>query len=250
MNEIHPTALVSESAHIADDVAIGPFTVVHDHAVIGRGTVIGSHCSIGEPTPLAEGPLTIGEGSLIRSHSIMYAASTFGERLSTGHRVTVREGVQAGVDLQIGTLSDLQGDVVIGDHTRLHSNVHVGKHSRIGSFVWLFPYVVLTNDATPPSDGPLVGPTIEDFAVVATMTTVLPGIRIGRGALVGAHSAVTRDVAEDRLVIGSPAKDIGPTSRVRLPDGTPAYPWRRHFHRGYPEDVVARWIAELDPPER
>ena len=56
----------------------------------------------------------------------------------------------------------------------------------------------------------------------------------------------TRDIGEDRLAIGSPAEDIGPTRWVGLPDGSPAYPWRRHFHRGYPEDVVAGWLAELE----
>lgn len=244
MSQIHDTALVSPSAELADDVTIGAFTLVHADVRIGAGTVIGSHCSIGEPTPLATSPLTIGAGAHIRSHSIVYTGSTFGPGLATGHRVTIREGVRAGARLQVGTLSDLQGDVAIGDDVRMHSNVHVGKESRIGSYVWLFPYVVLTNDPTPPSEGPYVGPTIEDFAIVATMTTVLPGVRIGRGALVGAHSNVTRDVGEDRLVVGSPAEDRGPTSRVRLADGSPAYPWRRHFHRGYPEDVVAGWVAE------
>ena len=50
--------------------------------------------------------------------------------IKTGHRVTVREGVKAGSDLQIGTLTDLQGDCTIGNYVRMHSNVHVGKYCK------------------------------------------------------------------------------------------------------------------------
>jgi acetyltransferase-like isoleucine patch superfamily enzyme len=248
MGTIHPTAVISARAVIGDDVTVGAFTLIHDGVRVGAGSVIGSHCSLGEPTPLSDSPLLIGERSLIRSHSVFYAGSTFGPGLSTGHAVTVRENVSAGARLQIGTNSDLQGDTVIGDDTRLHSNVFVAKETRLGSFVWLFPHVVLTNDAKPPSDGPHLGPTIEDFAAVAAATTVLPGVRIGRGAVVGAHSTVTRDVGPDRLAVGSPAKDVGPASAVRLPDGTHAYPWRSRFHRGYPEEAVAAW--QTDPTAR
>ena len=54
--------------------------------------------------------IIIGDNSLIRSKSIFYVGSTFGPKLLTGHRVTVREGVKAGKNLQIGTLTDIQGD--------------------------------------------------------------------------------------------------------------------------------------------
>ena len=246
---IHPTAVVSGHADLAEDVVIGAFSIVHDGVRVGVGSVVGSHCVLGEPTPLAEQPLVIGAGATIRSHSVLYAGSVFGPGLSTGHRTTVREGIRAGARLQIGTASDMQGDTVIGHDTRLHSNVFVPKESRLGSFVWLFPFVVLTNDSAPPSDGPHVGPTIEDFAAVAAGSVVLPGVRIGRGAVVGAHATVTRDVPPGRLFVGTPARDMGAASAVRLADGSAAYPWRSHFHRGYPADAVATWRAEHDAPD-
>ncbi|WP_205696677.1 acyltransferase [Conexibacter sp. SYSU D00693] len=243
---VHATALIDPAAEVPDDAEIGPFTVVHGNVRLGAGCRIGSHCSIGEPTPLAEGrPLEVGDGALIRSHSIFYEGSTFGPGLQTGHRVTVREATRAGRDLQLGTLCDIQGDLRFGDHVRLHSNVHCGKLSDVGSYVWIFPYVVLTNDPHPPSDGFHVGVTIEDFAVVATMSTVLPGVRVGSRSLVGAQSLVRKDVASGTVVVGVPAKEVGEASRVALSDGSgPAYPWTRHFHRGYPEDIVAGWKAE------
>jgi acetyltransferase-like isoleucine patch superfamily enzyme len=232
-------------ARIAESASIGPYTIVHDNVVVGERVVIESHCVIGHPNAGAgDRPLIIGNDSLIRSHSVFYAGSTFGPGLVSGHRVTVRELIDAGERLQIGTLSDFQGHMTIGDDVRTHSNVHLGQGAKIGSYVWIFPYVVLTNDPHPPSNV-MRGVTIEDFAVVATHATILPGVRIGTRALVGAHSLVRADVPPDTVVSGVPAVSRGATNRIRLKDGSgKAYPWMRHFHRGYPEDVVASWIEE------
>lgn len=242
---IHPSAAISPKAKLAENVSVGPFTIIHDNVEIGEDTFIDGYCEIGYPTELADGhPLIIGSNSKIRSHSVIYEGSTFGSGLVTGHRVTVREKTVAGVNLQIGTLGDIQGDCVIGDHVRFHSNVHVGKKCKIGSFVWVFPYAVLTNDPTPPSED-LVGPVIEDYAVIATMSVILPGVVVGTGALIGAHTLVSKDVPEGMIAVGVPAKILGPASNVKLRDGSgrAAYPWTTHFHRGYPEDVVEDWKA-------
>lgn len=244
---IHPTALIDSKAQLGRGVSVGPYTIIHGNVIIGDDTQIGSHCEIGVPSPLADGaPLIIGKSSLIRSHCVFYEGSVFGEKLSTGHRVTVREKTQAGDGFQIGTLGDIQGHCKIGDYVKFHSNVHVGQHSTIGNYVWVFPYVVLTNDPHPPSNV-MMGVTIEDFAAIATMSVILPGVTVKSGALIGAHSSVNRNVEPDTVVAGNPAKFICNTSDIKLKDGSgeSAYPWRKHFHRGYPEAAVAAWVAEF-----
>lgn len=249
---ISPLASVSPQARIGANAAIGPFTVVHDDVVLGDDVTIESHCVIGLPTPLAEGrPLVVGDGALVRSHSVLYAGSTFGPGLRTGHHVTVREGLTAGASLQVGTATDIQGSAVFGDFVRTHSNVFVAQGARIGSYVWLSPGVVLTDDPHPPSDGWRAGVTVEDFAVVAARATVMPGICVGTRALVAAGALVTRDVAPDTVVAGVPARHLCATSEVRLRDasGRAAYPWMRHFHRGYPPEVVAAWLDAWGPLE-
>jgi acetyltransferase-like isoleucine patch superfamily enzyme len=240
---IHASASVSPKAKLGANVSIGPYTIVHDNVEIGDHTAIDGFCEIGYPTPLADGlPLVIGAHSKIRSHSIFYEGSRFGERMITGHRVTVREKTIAGANFQFGTLCDIQGDCTIGDYVRFHSNVHIGKLSKIGNFVWIFPYVVLTNDPHPPSDVSL-GCEIGDYAAVATMTVVLPGVKVGEHSLVAAHSMVGKDVAPGTVVGGSPSKYICDTSKIKLKDGSdrPAYPWTTHFRRGYPADVTEGW---------
>ena len=244
---IHPSAIVSPEAKLSDGVEVGPFSIVHGNVEIGSGTKVGSNCELGVPSSLGDGsPLRIGDGSTIRSHSVFYESSSFGPNLTTGHRVTVREMTRAGRGFQIGTLGDIQGHCEIGEYVKFHSNVHVGQHTSIGDYVWVFPYVVFTNDPHPPSNV-MQGVTVKSFAAIATMSTILPGVTIGEGALIGACSAVTKDVGDHRIAVGNPALDRGETSKIKLKDGSgrSAYPWKYHFNRGYPEEAVKMWLSEI-----
>ena len=245
---ISATAIVSSKASIGSNVSIGDFTIIFDNVVIGDNVSIQSHCLIGQPTPLSDGkPLVIGNDSIIRSHSVFYEGSQFGSKLTTGHRVTVREMIEAGANLQIGTLCDLQGHTKIGNYVRFHSSVHIGQKSTIDDYVFIFPYSVLTNDPHPPSKL-LIGVKVNKYAVIATMCCILPGVQIGESSLVGAGSLVNRDVEPETVVAGIPAKYICQTADIKLKDGSnqAAYPWIRHFHRGYPQETIDEWISKYD----
>jgi acetyltransferase-like isoleucine patch superfamily enzyme len=246
MIKIHPTAYVDPQAKLGVEVEIGAFCIIHGNVVIGDRTKINAYSEIGLPTPLGDGsPLIFGEDSLIRSHSIFYESSKFGQKLVTGHRVTVRENTLAGDGFQIGTLSEIQGDCEIGDYVRFQSGVFVGKKTKIGSFVWILPHVVLTNDPTPPSNT-LLGCIIEDYVSIAALAVILPGVTVGKHSLVAAHACVSKDVPPNMLVAGVPARIIGEASLIKRRDGSheAAYPWTQHFHRGYPESIVDSWKSE------
>lgn len=251
---IHPTALIGDGVKIGENVTIGAHCIVYDNVEIGDCCQIGADVILGEPTGAiyrdranyVNPPLVLGEASIIRSGSILYAGSTFGERLETGHRVTIREGTNAGLNLRVGTLSDIQGDCQIGNYVRFHSNVHIGQKSVIGDYVWIFPYVVLTNDPHPPSQV-MLGVVVEDYAVVATMSVVLPGVIIGQDALVGAGSIVNRNVEPKALVAGNPAKKVCSVIDIKSrQDGSQVYPWRFSFDRGMPWEGQGfeRWRDE------
>jgi acetyltransferase-like isoleucine patch superfamily enzyme len=142
--------------------------------------------------------------------------------------------------VRVGTNSDVQSEVTIGNHARLHSNVFVASRSTIEDLTWLFPFVILIDDPHPPSDTCTQGPTIRKFAVVGARSTIYPAVEIGEGAVVGAMTLVRHDVPADVVVVGVPAKVVGKTADVVCHEGRldSVYPWWRHFRRGYPDGVL------------
>lgn len=232
---------ISPKARIGNNVRIGDNTVIYDNVIIGDDTIICNDCIIGEPLndyyfkEDYQNPETkIGAGSLIRSHTILYAGSEFGDGFSTGHRVTVREKSRFGKNCRLGTVTDIQGYVEFGDYCWLHSNVHIGQQSKIGNFVFIYPYVVLTNDPTPPSNK-CIGGTIGDFSQIAVGTVLLPATEIGRHCLVGAQSLVGGKYDDYSLIIGNPAKKIKDVREMKSKEtGVSHYPWPQNFDRGMP----------------
>lgn len=245
---IHPTSIVSPSALIHESVKIGPFSIVHDNVEIGAGTEIDAYCEIGLPTKLAiSQALKIGINCKIRSHSVIYTGSQIGDELVTGHYVCIRENTNIKIGVQIGSRGDIQGDCEIGQYTKMHADVHVGKKSVVGDFVWIFPGVLLTNDAMPPSEN-LNGPKIGNFAVIASNALIYPGISIGKDSVIAAGAIVKESIESGKLAVGSPAKAICDASILRMPNNPKlkAYPWRNRFHRGYPTDIVEGWLKDLE----
>jgi acetyltransferase-like isoleucine patch superfamily enzyme len=248
-------AKVSKNAIIGYNVKIGDNTIIYDNVVIGDNTIIANDCVIGEPLndyyTLADyvNPKTIiGENALIRSHTIIYAGSRFGTSFSTGHRVTIRENITMGNFCKVGTLSDLQGYSTFGDYCWLHSSVHIGQQSTIGNFVFIYPFVVFTNDPHPPSNI-CIGPTVGDYSQIAVHTTVLPDVKIGKHVLIGANSLVARDVDDYALQAGNPAKFIKDVREMTSKEtGKQHYPWPYRFERGMPWEGIGfeNWQKQHD----
>ncbi|MCA8833421.1 N-acetyltransferase [Hymenobacter pini] len=226
---------IGSNVSIGDNVKIGDNCTIYDNVVIGDGCIIANDCIIGEPANAyyrdanyIQKPTIIGANSLLRSHTILYAGSSFGENFVTGHRVTIREESVFGRDCQVGTLSDIQGHVQFGDYCKLHSNVHICEHATIGNHVFIYPYTVFTNDAKPPSNS-LKGPTVGDYSIITVHCVLLPGVTIGSNCLVGANSVVGKDLPDFSFAAGTPAKIL---KDVRELGGH--YPWMYSFDRNMP----------------
>lgn len=233
---------ISPTAKIGKNVRIGDRAIIYDNVTIGDNTIICNDCVIGEPLNAYysapdeyENPRTvIGPDSLIRSHTIIYADSVFGNALQTGHRVTIRENTRMGSHCSVGTLSDIQGHSIFGDYVRMHSNVHICQYAEIGDYCWIFPYTVLTNDPTPPSEK-CVGPVVGNYSVIATQCLLLPGVKVGEHCLIGACSMVSKDVPDYSVAVGSPARVVKDVREVKdRISGETHYPWPYRFGRGMP----------------
>ncbi len=245
---------ISDKAEIGQNVKIGDNTVILDNVKIGDNSIICNDCVIGEPlnsyysNPNYENPpLIIGENALIRSHTIIYAGSTFGKNFSCGHRVTIRENIEAGNFFSVGTLSDLQGFTTFGNYCRLHSNVHIGQQSIIGDFVFIYPYVVFTNDPHPPSNI-CKGAKIGNYTQIAVHSVILPMVEIGQNCLIGANSTVSKNFGDGFVIAGSPAKilcDIGDVKSKEFQNKS-HYPWMYNFERGMPWEGIGydQWLKE------
>lgn len=197
------------------------FCVIHPGVVFDGEPTLGPFVIVGHPArgqAPGESETLIGAGAHLRSHTVIYAGNRIGRGFNTGHSVMVREDNEIGDDVSIGTGSIVEHHVKIGAGVRLHSNVFVPEYSVLEDGCWIGPNVVFTNAKYPRSPRvkeELVGPHIEAGAIVSANATLLPGVRIGRKALIGAGAVVTRDVEPGAVVVGNPGRVL--KERAALP---------------------------------
>lgn len=143
--------------------------------------------------------------------------STVGPGTRIWHQAQVREGAVIGRQCILGKGSYVDKDVRIGDFCKLQNGVFVFHGFNLESGVFLGPGVMLLNDKHPRAINPDGSPksdedweasegVIQYGAAVGGGAVILPGIRVGRMALVGAGAVVTRDVPERGIVAGNPAR--------------------------------------------
>ncbi len=119
-------------------------------------------------------------------------------------------------DCSIGTHSNIEHHVKIGNRVRIHSHVFIPEYSVLEDDAWVGPGAVFTNDLYPPSRtvDALKGPHLMPGARVGANATLLPCVIIGRNALVGAGAVVVGDVPDGKVVVGNPARIIKDISEL------------------------------------
>ena len=188
--------------------------VIHSNVQLGENVIIEDYCEIGAPPrgkSSGELKTIIGDNAHIRSQTTIYAGNEIGDDFQTGNKVNIRENNKIGNKVSIGTLSIVEHHVSIEDEVRLHSQVFVPEYSILKSGAWLGPNVVLTNAKypnRPETKDQLEGPIVEEAAVIGANSTLLPGVVIGKKAMVGAGAVVTKSVDPGSKVVGNPAKEI------------------------------------------
>ncbi|MFC1631548.1 acyltransferase [Candidatus Omnitrophota bacterium] len=157
----------------------------------------------------------IGRGALIRSNTVIYTNSKIGDNLETGHNVIIREQNKIGKNLSIWNNSTIDYGCTIGNNVKIHNNVYLAQLTIIEDDVFLAPGVMIANDLHPVCTRCMQGPTIKKGARIGINATLLPAIVIGRNSLVGAGSVVTKDVPDNAVVFGAPAKVVAKLKNLK-----------------------------------
>jgi len=146
--------------------------------------------------------------------------ATVGEGTRIWHQAQIRERAQVGSSCIIGKGVYIDFDVVIGDLVKIQNGASIYHGATIEDGVFIGPHACLTNDKAPRAitpDGRLkrdddwaVGRTLIQYgASVGAGAIILPGVTVGKFAMVGAGAVVTHDVVAHGLVIGNPARLVG-----------------------------------------
>jgi acetyltransferase-like isoleucine patch superfamily enzyme len=191
--------------------------------------------------------LVLGIGAQLRSGTVLYAGSRIGRRFETGHHVVVREQNRIGDDVSAWSNTVIDYGCVIGDRVKIHSNCYIAQFSEIEHDAFLAPGVTFANDLFPGLEDSarlMAGPSIGACAQIGVNCTVLPYVRIGRDAIIGAGSVVTRDIPDGTIAYGSPAEAVRHRSD--------AEDIKRVMRRMTDRAVVTRrsaWAGDIEPAE-
>jgi UDP-N-acetylglucosamine acyltransferase len=189
--QAHPTALVSKKARLADDIQVGPYTIIGENVQIDSGTKIGAHCVI-------DGNTVIGKNCQFFSGAVVGSQPQDlkykGEKsyLEIGDNNIIREYCT----LNLGTGEG--GRTIVGSNNLIMAYSHIAHDCLVGS------ECIIANCGT------LAGHvTIEDKAVVGGLVAIHQFVRVGKLSITGGCSKVVQDIPPYSTCDGHPAKVYG-----------------------------------------
>lgn len=192
MARIHPTAVVDPGAKLADDVVVGPLSVVDGEVELGPGVELSPHV-------LVTGRTRVGARTRIFPFSAVgVPPQTLGFDGEAGELVIGTDNlIREHASLHVG-LPEWGALTTIGDHNLIMNGVHVAHDCRIGNHCVLSAQAVLGGHVA-----------IEDHAVLGGMTAVHQFVRIGQSGFTAGGAMVAQDVPPFSRVAGDRARFVG-----------------------------------------
>lgn len=191
MTDIHPTAIVSKSAVLADDVTIGPYTIVEDEVQIGAGTTIGSSVQLATGAVIGKG-VRVFHGAVIATvpQDLKFGGektrALIGDNTVVREYATINRGTKAHGDTTVGrdcllmAYSHVAHDCILGDNVILANSVNLAGHIEI-----------------------------DDHVIVGGVVPIHQFVKIGTHAMIGGGFRVPQDICPYALVGGYPIKVAG-----------------------------------------
>jgi len=210
---VHPSAVISPSARIGQNISVGPFSVIGDNVIIGENVSILPHCVIYPD-------VQIGNDALIHSHCVIREGCKLGDRVILQNHVVIgSDGFgfakrsdnswlkisQAGVviiedDVEIGAGSAIDratiGATVIGKGTKIDNLVQIGHGSTVGQNTLLCAQVGLAGSTR-----------VGNEVILSGQVGAAGHLEIGDGVIATAQTGIPNSVEAGKVISGYPAID-------------------------------------------
>ena len=202
--------MIGNNVVIYDGTQIGSNVIIQDNAVIGKQPTRAKASILPETMNLP--PAKIGSGVTIGTSSIIYAQTEIEDDVYIADLATIRERVAIGERTIVGRGAAIENDCKVGKNCKLETNCYITAYSELGDYVFIAPCVVTTNDNYMARSRErftnFKGVTVKDGGRIGANATILPGKTIYEDGTVAAGSVVTKDVQQEEIVAGLPAKKI------------------------------------------
>lgn len=228
MKKISEKADIAQTAIIHDNVEIGADVIIHDYVVIYPNTIIGEGCEIYDHCVLGKlpttpgitsrkikdeyGSLSIGKNTILCPGVVLYTGSKIGNCNLLGDYCSIREECNVGDNCIISRNVSVNYNTTIGNNTKIMDNSHITGNMTIGNHVFISVLVATTNDNTMGredyDEGHVQGAQIGDYVTIGAVANILPQVHIGTNVIVGASALVTKDIPDNKVVMGVPARII------------------------------------------
>lgn len=228
---IHQTVLFGQDVKIGnyvkieENVSIGDNVVIGEFVVIKEGTRIGNNVRIGDLSIIGKEPasnhsmsrqpekssvgLCIEDDVIIGCNTVLFNGTILHKGAFVGDLASIREKVVIGEASIIGRNAIVEMNTMIGKYVTIQTGAYITADMIIEDNVFIGPCCSTSNDKYMGiGNYKHQGPIIRQGAKIGNNATLLPGITIGKQAIVGAGSVVTKSVPDKHTVVGNPAISI------------------------------------------
>lgn len=198
MPKIHATSIVDPGANLADDVEVGPYTIIEEQVTLGAGCIIGPHCVIGKGTVMGAGNRTFSGAQVgVSPQDLKHLHDAVGKTI-IGDNNIFRESVTVSSST-VYSPEDTEKETRIGSNCLFMACSHIAHDCLVGS------RVILAN-----SSGLAGHVEVQDGAILGGLAGVHQFCRVGAMAFIGGMSRINMDALPYMIMEGHPARCYGP----------------------------------------